>query len=107
MFRHKLHNHLLHWRCYYMKTMIYETHIWKPEIIRVISQEPGIDPIASKYITSGLSREALSLTIANYGAIQRRFVNLSIHTMSYGKWNFNRTMLLKLWQCTTMIHTRH
>ncbi|KAF6134891.1 hypothetical protein GIB67_002292 [Kingdonia uniflora] len=39
--------------------------------------------------------------------IQRRFVNLSMNTTSYGKWDSNRTMLLKLWQCMTMIQTRH
>ncbi|KAF6160389.1 hypothetical protein GIB67_019158 [Kingdonia uniflora] len=58
--------------------MIYGTHFWKLEIIRVISQGPGIYPIASKYIASGLSREAASLAIANYGdnlTKVREFVN--------------------------------
>ncbi|KAF6141212.1 hypothetical protein GIB67_024296 [Kingdonia uniflora] len=50
-----------------METMIYEMHFWKPEIIRVISQGPGLDPIASKYIALELSREVVSLTISNYG----------------------------------------
>ncbi|KAF6172962.1 hypothetical protein GIB67_006338 [Kingdonia uniflora] len=42
------------------------------------SSGPGIDPIASKYIASGLSREAVSLAIANYGdnpTKVREFVN--------------------------------
>lgn len=43
-------------------------------------QGPTVDPVVSRYVASGLNREAVSLAVANYGDNPTKVSSLSFFT---------------------------
>ncbi|KAI6696424.1 hypothetical protein NL676_016543 [Syzygium grande] len=71
------------------------------------TSSPAGDPIINKYISSGLSREAVPLAVANYGIIQPRLGNLSMVILACARWGFLQAVSPRPWSRTTTIWMKH